>query len=114
MENKLSNTATALGNYNDIPTEISTQTLVITMIIGLTVSKTADKMVQSDGNLTYTIVINNETRENYTSPVITDILDTNLITFVADSVTVDGEKLDPTKYTWDEATGKLTINLPDV
>lgn len=45
MENKLSNTATALGNYNDIPTEISTQTLVITMITRLTVSKTADKMV---------------------------------------------------------------------
>ena len=114
MENKLSNTATVLGNYNDIPIEISTQTLVITMITGLTVSKTADKMVQSDGNLTYTIVINNETGENYTSPVITDILDTNLITFVADSVTVDGEKLDTTKYTWDQATGKLTINLPDV
>lgn len=114
MENKLSNTATALGNYNDIPTEISTQTLVITMITRLTVSKTTDKMVQSDNNLTYTIVINNETGKNYTSPVITDILDTNLITFVADSVTVDGEKLDTTKYTQDETTGKLTINLPDV
>lgn len=114
MEKELSNTATVLGNYNSIPTEISTQALVITMITGLTVSKTADKMVWSEGNLTYTIVINNEAEESYTSPVITDILDTNLITFVADSVTVDGEKLDTTKYTWDEATGKLTINLPDV
>lgn len=51
------------------------------------------------GNLTYTIVINNEADEDYTSPVITDMLDTNLITFVEESVTVDGVKLDATKYT---------------
>lgn len=114
MEKELSNTATVLGNYNSIPTEISTQALVVTMITGLTVSKTADKMVWSEGNLTYTIVINNGADESYTSPVITDILDTNLITFVNDSITVDGVKLDTTKYTWDASTGKLTITLSDI
>jgi len=114
MEKELSNTATVLGNYNSIPTEISTQALVVTMITGLTVTKTADKMIWSEGNLTYTIVINNEADEDYTSPVITDMLDTSLITFVEESVTVDGVKLDTTKYTWDSSTGKLTINLEDV
>lgn len=114
MEKELSNTATVLGNYNNIPTEISTQALVVTMITGLTVSKTADKMVWSEGALTYTITINNEAEETYTSPVITDMLDTNLITFVNDSITVDGIKLENSKYTWDESTGKLTITLSDI
>lgn len=46
--------------------------------------------------------------------MITDRLDTNFITFVEESVTVDGVKLDTTKYTWDSSTEKLTIHLEDV
>lgn len=114
METQLSNTATVLGNYNSIPTEISTQVLVVTMISGLTVTKTADKMVWSEGNLTYTIVIDNQADEAYTSPVITDILNTTLISFVDNSITVDDQILDSSKYTWDENSGKLTITLSDI
>lgn len=114
METQLSNTATVLGNYNSIPTEISTQVLVVTMISGLTVTKTADKMVWSEGNLTYTIVIDNQADEAYTSPVITDILNTALISFVDNSITVDDQVLDSSKYTWDENSGKLTITLSDI
>ncbi len=114
METQLSNTATVLGNYNSIPTEISTQVLVVTMISGLTVTKTADKMVWSEGNLTYTIVIDNQADEAYTSPVITDILNTTLISFVDNSITVDDQVLDSSKYTWDENSGKLTITLSDI
>lgn len=114
METELTNTATVLGNYNNIPTEISTQALVVTMISGLSVTKTADKMIWSEGDLTYTIVINNQTEESYTSPVITDILNTSLVTFVNDSVTVDNVKLETSQYTWDDSTGKLTINLSDI
>lgn len=114
MENELSNTATVLGNYNNIPTEISTQALVVTMISGLTVTKTADKMMWSDGNLTYTIEVNNQAEESYTEPVITDILDKSLITLVENSITIDNVKIDSTQYTWDEQSGKLTIKLPDI
>ena len=114
METQLSNTATVLGNYNSIPTEISTQVLVVTMISGLTVTKTADKMVWSEGNLTYTIVIDNQADEAYTSPVITDILNTTLISFVDNSITVDDQVLDSSKYTWDDNSGKLTITLSDI
>lgn len=114
METELTNTATVLGNYNNIPTEISTQALVVTMISGLSVTKTADKMIWSEGDLTYTIVVNNQTKESYTSPVITDILNTSLVTFVNDSVTVDNVKLETSQYTWDDSTGKLTINLSDI
>ena len=82
METELNNTATVLGNYNSIPTEISTQALVVTMLKGLTATKTADKMIWSDGLLTYTIVVSNDTDYDYVEPVVTNILDISLIIVV--------------------------------
>ena len=49
MKTNLSNIATVLGNYNSIPTQITSEVLVVSMISGLTVKKTADKMVWGDG-----------------------------------------------------------------
>lgn len=114
METELNNTATVLGNYNSIPTEISTQALVVTMLKGLTATKTADKMIWSDGLLTYTIVVSNDTDYDYVGPVITDILDISLISLVDDSVTVDGVKISTPQYTWDSSSGKLSISLTDI
>ena len=39
MKTELTNTATVLGNYNSIPTEISTTALVVTILTDLTVTK---------------------------------------------------------------------------
>lgn len=39
METKLTNIASVLENYNDIPTSISRQALVVTMIDDLTATK---------------------------------------------------------------------------
>lgn len=114
METELNNTATVLGNYNSIPTEISTQALVVTMLKGLTATKTADKMIWSDGVLTYTIVVSNNTDYDYVGPVVTDILDISLISLVDDSVTVDGVKISTPQYTWDSSSGKLSISLTDI
>lgn len=114
METELANTATVLGNYNSVPTEISTTALVVTMLSGLTVTKSADKPVWSEGNLTYTIEINNATTEDYTSPVITDILNPTLITLVKGSIKVDSTVLEESNYTFEDSTGKLTITLPDI
>lgn len=114
METELSNTATVLGNYNSIPTEITTQALVVTMVTGLTVTKTANKMVWSGGNLMYTIEVNNQTETVYTSPVITDILNPNLIKLVENTIKVDGTLLEASQYNYEEDSGKLTINLPNI
>lgn len=114
MTNNLSNTVTVLGNYNEIPTSISSQPLVVAMIDGLTVTKTADKMVWADGVLTYTIEVDNKALESYTSPTITDVLDISLISFVNDSVTIDGAKAEESKYTYNDADGTLTISIPDI
>lgn len=110
----LSNTVSVLGNYNNIPTEINSEAVVVSMIDGLTVTKTADKMVWADGLLTYTIVINNKADLSYTTPVITDILDTTKVGFVNESVTIDGVKAETSKYTYEESTGTLTITLDDI
>ena len=114
MTNNLSNTVTVLGNYNEIPTSISSQALVVAMIDGLTVTKTADKMVWADGALTYTIEVDNKALESYTSPTITDVLDISLVSFVNGSVTIDGAKAEESKYTYNDANGTLTINIPDI
>lgn len=114
METKLINSATVLGNYNDIPTEISTQALVVTMLTGLTVTKSADKVVWADGTLTYTLEVDNQTDVVYTNPVITDILNPDLITLVQNSVKIDNVLVGSGDYTFDDSTGKLTINLPSI
>lgn len=114
METELTNTATVLGEYNSIPTEISTTALVVTIVEGLTVTKSADKPIWTEGNLTYTVEINNETTQAYTTPVITDILDPTLITLVKGSIKVDDTVIEESQYTYEEDTGKLTITVPDI
>lgn len=114
MEQTLTNVVTAVGNYNEIPTSITSTASVVTMISGLTITKTADKTTWADGNLTYTIVINNKSENPYAAPKITDVLDENLITFVADSVTIDGAKASSSSYEFDEASNTLTITLEDI
>lgn len=114
MERELTNTVTVGGNYNDIPTSIPSEAVVVTMLDGLTVTKSADKSVWADSTLTYTVEVNNETTVNYTEPVITDTLNTTLVSLVAGSVTINGEKMDESKYTYSDATGLLTINLDTI
>lgn len=112
METELNNTAMVVGNYNNIPTSVTSQVLVVTMINGLTIVKEADKNVWADGILTYTIKVGNQTTETYSKPVVTDILDGNLINFINDSVKIDGTKT--SNYTFNNDTNTLTVELDDI
>lgn len=114
METELSNIASVLGNYNDIPTELTSEAVVVSMIDGLTVTKTADKVNWADGSLTYTIGIKNETEKTFTTPVVTDILNPTYVALISDSITVEGTKIDTSKYTYEASTGTLSINLDDI
>ena len=87
--NKLNNTSTSIEKYNDLSTIITSNTSVVNMVNGLELLKEADKKMV-DGILTYTIIINNQIEKEYVKPVITDIIDTNLVEFVDGSVTIDG------------------------
>ncbi len=113
METELSNVVSALGNYNEIPTSITSDAVLVTMIDGLTITKTADKPIWADGSLTYTIKIDNQTNETYSSPVITDVIST-LVSFTNDSVTIDGVKAGSEQYTFDTSTNTLKVTLDDI
>ena len=96
--NELENTVPSVGNYNNIQTTLTSNTSKVNIISGLTLTKEADKQNWSDGYLTYIITIDNQTNQNYSSPVITDIIDTTLVEFVPDSVTIDNVKAPQEKY----------------
>lgn len=85
MEAMLNNTASVLGEYDVVPISVNSEVLVVSLISGLTVTKSANKMVWADGTLTFTIGVDNQAEKSYTAPVITDVLDINLVSFVASS-----------------------------
>lgn len=49
METQLTNTVSVAGSYNEVPLSITSDALVVTMLDGLKVTKTTDKMVWADG-----------------------------------------------------------------
>ena len=112
--NELYNTVSSVGNYNNIPTSLTSNTSVVNMIEGLTLLKEADKQNWSDGYLTYKITLDNTTDKSYDSPVITDVIDNSLIDFVEDSVTIDDVKADASKYNYDSDNHTLKITLDKV
>ena len=114
MDSQLNNLATAVGTYNGVATSLTSAVSVVTLISGLTITKTADKQTWADGLLTYTITINNNATESYVSPVITDVIDNTLVDFVADSVTIDDVKATSSQYKYDSNTHTLTVNLADI
>lgn len=112
--NILNNTATAVGNYNNIETNLESNTSSVNLIEGLSLTKSADKTNWVGGNLTYTITLSNNADGAYKNPVITDAIDTTYVEFIKGSVKVNDAPLDESKYTYDENTHTLTINLDDV
>lgn len=111
---QLSNLVTAQGTYNGVPTSLTSEAVVVSLVSGLSITKAADKASWADGLLTYTITIENNAAENYVGPVITDVLDGTLVSFVADSVMIDGTKATSSQFTYDESTTTLTVNLADI
>ena len=96
MEKELNNTVNAVGNYNSVPTSVTSAASVVTMIDGLTITKVADKPVWADGELTYTITISNNADKPYVS------------------VTIDGVEASSSEYEYDTGTNTLTVNLTDI
>lgn len=108
---KLSNIANVTGNYDSIPTTLTSEAVITDLISGLTIVKVADKQNWASGNSTYTITITNGAENDFENPTITDVLDPALIKLVTDSVEVDGNKV---QYTYDDTTGKLSITLDTI
>lgn len=114
MNNQLTNSVTVVGTYNNLSTSLTSEAVVVAMISGLTVTKTADKMSWADGLLTYTITVENQTNTDYVNPVITDVLDGTLVEFVTDSVIINSKKAEASQYQYNADTYTLVVNLEDV
>lgn len=113
--NELINTATSVGTYDGLSTEMTTEAVVTQLVDDLSITKTADRQSWASGNLTYTITIDNQSSTPYVTPVVTDTIDPALATLVAGTVTIDGTPAtSPADYTFDAVTGLLTVNLADV
>lgn len=112
--NELSNTVTGNGAYEGTPISVTSNTSVVKIVEGLTLTLQADKPYWKDGNLKYTITLSNATDVKYESVTISDVLDTKYISFVDGSVEINGAKAQTTEYNYDDATHTLTINLSEV
>jgi len=87
--NELSNTVNGTGTYDNVPISLSSNISVVKLVDGLTLTLAADKTYWKDGNLKYTITLNNATDMSYENVKLTDVLDTAYITFINDSVEVN-------------------------
>lgn len=112
--NELNNIVTAVGNYNNILTTLTSNTSVVNIIEGLSLHKEAGKTNWGGGNLEYTITIDNQTDKIYVKPIITDVIDTTLVDFIDGSVEINGVIATQNQYNYNEATHTLTVNLDDV
>lgn len=113
--NELINTATSIGTYEGLSTEMTTEAVVTQLIDDLEITKAASRLSWATGNLTYTITIDNQSANPYVDPTVTDTIDPLLATLVDGTVTINGTPATtPTDYTFDVGTGLLTVYLEDV
>lgn len=108
--NELNNIVTATGQYNNIQTSLTSNTSVVNMIEGLTLTKEADKQNWSSGDLTYAITLTNNTDQTYSTPVIKTVINTSLVEFVKGSVAINDTPATESQYSY---SSTLTMTLSD-
>lgn len=111
MKTILENNADIVGSSNNIPLKLTTN-VSVNLVSGLEVTISADKKYWADGNLTYTIVLTNNSEYLYENPIITDVLDTALITLVENSLKIDDNIY--SNYSFESSNGMLTINMKNL
>lgn len=104
----LSNSASVTGTYDAVPLTLQSNVVITEIVNGITIKKEASKQKWIDGELTYTITIENNSDNSFENPKLVDVLDPNIIKLVENSVKVDN--ID-TNYTYEDSTGTLNINL---
>lgn len=109
----LTNQADFAGSYGTgaAPVVFSSNAVTTTIVQGLTATKTASKTYWVNGPLLYTIRIENNSGDTFTKGVLTDVLNTDLITLdSAYGVEINSSKTSDYTFT----SGNLSINLPDL
>lgn len=112
--NELTNAVTSVGNYNSIPTQLTSNTSVVNMIEGLSLTKEADRKNWGNGNLKYTITLDNQAEEAYTNVKITDEINTTLVNFIKGSVKINDIDATEDQASYNDASHTLIVNLDQV
>ncbi len=112
--NKLSNSVKVVGVYNKILTFLTSNITTVNLINELTITKAADKQNWRDGFLTYTMAISNKNNTNFFNSVIIDIIDTTLVDFVENSISINSRPASGSEYSYDSDTHILKINLEEI
>jgi len=112
--NELTNTVNGTGTYDSVPISLTSNTSVVKLVDGLTLMLEADKTYWKDGNLKYTITLDNATDIAYDNVKLTDVLDTTYISFVDGSVNINDTAATSDEYEYNDGTNTLTINLASV
>lgn len=112
--NELSNSVKVVGVYNKILTFLTSNITTVNLINELTITKAADKQNWRDGFLTYIMAINNKNNTNFFNSVIIDIIDTTLVDFVENSISINSRPASGSEYSYDSDTHILKINLEEI
>ena len=82
-------TGNAVGGYSDLATA-TTAAVTVQIVDGLDMTLEADRTLWINGSLKYTATISNVSGVDYTTPNLTFTLNPAVVTFVADSVKING------------------------
>lgn len=104
----LSNSVSVTGTYSSEVLTLKSNVVVTEIVNGLVVRKEVDKQRWIDGELKYTITVENNSDKSFEAPILVDVLDPNIIKLVEKSVQIDNVD---SNYNYEESTGTLTINL---
>lgn len=112
--NKLTNYATASGYYKSLETIIQSNENTILLTNNLEVVKKSNKTLWATGNLTYTINVKNLSSIILKNIIITDVLDSKLISLIVESVRINDVPAGYGIFTYNKNNGALAINLPKI
>ena len=105
----------ALGGYPDVDTAM-TAAVTVQLVDGLDMTLEADRTYWVNGPLKYTATISNASGVSYTTPDLTLALNLSIVTFVADSVKINGadaaEGTDAGEYEYN--SGQLIVHLDTI
>lgn len=111
MPDSITNTVNVSGTFNALLTGL-TDAVVTAMTDELSITKTANKVMWADGQLTYTIVVTNEsTTLPYENVTFSDIIDPTIASLVTGSVKLNGADV---THTYDDTTGALTFTIGNI
>lgn len=115
---KLVNSAMASGKYNNILTSITSNVNIVnieeSLSGGINVVMSADKVNWNNGNLTYTVKVDNSADMVFDEAFVRYDIDNNLVEFVDGSVMINDVPASEEQYVYDLNNNTLVIKLDSI